>query len=576
MTVALVRHSIQTFIQTQTPQVLCIRGKWGVGKTFIWNEALRQAIEEGVVALPHYSYVSLFGLQSIDEVRQSVFENSIPTREAELQPTLDSLIDNIKRYTRAATQQVAKLSPYAKLPYLDTYVSNFSGGFRQIVSLAVRDTIVCFDDFERKKISAKDLLGLVSQFREQKACKAVIILNEDALSDEEKKEFRRYFEKVVDIPIEFSPTPDECADIAVKEADFSSQRIRENSVNLGISNIRIIYRVKGLAQDLMRILKDFSEDIRRQALHTLALLVWSKYADDAVPMEKIVHREEKIIRLMKKEARSEEDRKWDEKLDQYGFSICDELDKAIMVGVDRGFFDETEIVKQAREQHVRQEAATAQKALEQAWRPFHDSFDSSNVAAVIDEICATYKQHMKYVSRNNMDNALEVFKTLGFGEKASDLIASYIDAHAGHISSVDERADPFHRLVKDNEFRAALAAAVVAPPRTPMKDILTRLYGGEVGQEGIEAAYALSADDLYELFSRLRGDELYPVVEGSLFFRQVANATDQQRALTRNALAALKRIGGESAINAIRVKKFRVEISKSTPPNDEPPGAPDC
>ena len=104
-----------------------------------------------------------------------------------------------------------------------------------------------------------------------------------------------------------------------------------------------------------------------------------------------------------------------------------------------------------------------------------------------------------------------------------------------------------------------------------MKDILTDLYQGRLVQDDIDAACALSADDLYALFSGLRGEELYPVVEGSLFFRRVTNATDRQKALTTHALEALRRIGGESAINAIRVKKFGVQIAEAKPPDGESP-----
>jgi hypothetical protein len=576
MTVALVRQAIRAFLRTPTPQVLCIRGKWGVGKTFIWNECLKQTTEEGGVSLPYYSYVSLFGLQSLDEIRQSIFENSVPTKKGEIRPSFDSLGENIKRYTLAASRKLSKFAPHAKLPYLDKYVANLSGGFRQIVSLVVRETIICFDDFERGKICAKELLGLVSLFREQKECKAVIILNEDALGDTEKKEFRRYFDKVVDVPIEFAPTPNECAEIAIKDTDFASRRIKENVVKLGISNIRIIYRIKTVAQDLMRVLGEFDDEIKKQALHTLTLLIWSKYDDGAIPMDNIVHHEGRMLRLMGKDERSEDDRSWDDKLDEYGFRDCDELDAAIIAGVDRGFFDEAEIVNQAQQQHARQDAAAAQEGLLQAWRPFHDTFDSTGVPHVVDGICAAYRLYMKYVSRGNLDDVLEILRALDFADNASELIARYVDTHREHIRAIDEHADPFHSVIKDDEFRAALAAAAVPPPPKPIKGILTDLYHGKLNQEDIDAACALSADDLHAIFSGLRGEELCPVVEGSLFFRRMANATDPQKALTKHALEALERIGRESAINAIRVKKFGVQIAEAKPPDGESPVAPEC
>jgi hypothetical protein len=203
----------------------------------------------------------------------------------------------------------------------------------------------------------------------------------------------------------------------------------------------------------------------------------------------------------------------------------------------------------------------AQDALHQAWRAFHDTFDSGGVTDVVNGIHAAYKMNMKHVSRGNLDEAVGILRFLDFGDKASELIASYVDTHREHILSVDDHTDPFHSVIKDNEFRTALARAAVPPPPKPVKEILAGLYHGKLNQEDIEAVCALSADDLYALFSGLHGEELNPVVQGGLFFREVTNATDPQKALARHALEALERIGRESAANAIRVKKFGVQIS---------------
>jgi hypothetical protein len=559
MTVALVKQAILAFLKTPTPQVLCIRGKWGVGKTFTWDETFKQAKAEGSVALPYYCYVSLFSLQSIDEVRQTIFENRVTTKAIEIEPNFESLKENVKHYALAAGKQVSKLSQYAKVPYLDQYIANFSGGFRQIVSLAVRDTIICFDDFERKKLSAKDLLGLTAQFREQRGCKAIIILNEDALSNGEKSEFRRYFEKVVDVPIEFAPNPTECADIAIKGTDFVSQHIRENTIALGISNIRIINRIKDVAQDLIRILQPYGDETKHQAIHTLALLVWSKYDDDAIPIGFIAGHTEHSRSLADKVERTEDEKKWIRALDSYQFMYCDKLDLAIMSGIEKGFFDEDELISEAQLQDERQATAASHQALQSAWHIFHSSFDD-NVPDVVEVICSTYKVHMKKVSRGSLDEAVDIFRTLGYGDKASELISAYIDAHQGEIKTVDDTANPFHPVVKDGEFRERLAAVAAPPQRKPVKDILIDIYEGKARQDDIDAALTMSADDLYGLFRGLRDDEIHPVIEGALFYRQVVNATEVQREFTKRSVQALEKIGRESMVNAIRVQKFSVTV----------------
>lgn len=559
MTASLVRQAIHAFLETSTPQVLCIRGKWGVGKTFVWNDAFKEAKAKSAIALPYYCYVSLFGLQSIDEVRQTIFENRVPTTRLEIEPTFESLTANVKHYGEVISKQLSRVSSYAKVPYLDKYIANVSGGFRQIVSLAVRDTIICFDDFERKKLSARDLLGLVSQFREQKRCKAVILLNEDALTADEKAEFNRYFEKVVDIPIEFAPSTGECAEIAVKGDDATSQKIRANAITLGISNIRIIQRVKEVSRDLLRILAPFDEQTKHQAVHTLTLLIWSKYGDGTVPMNFIAGRAHDFSRFMDGENKTDEEKMWDSTLEAYQFNHCDQLDLLIMEGVERGFFDEGKIVAEAKQQDERLANSASQMALERAWRPLHDSFDN-DATQVVEAVYSAYTKYMKVVSRGHLDQTVSIFRKLGYTDKASDLINAYVEQHKQNIVAVDQPNDPFHPIVQDSEFRTALATVAVPPSPMPVKDALIELGKGRLTQGTTDAALNVSIDEFYEMFRKLHGDERDSVIAGALFWRNVGNATTVQKDSAKRAWTALERIGNESPLNAIRVKKYGVIV----------------
>ncbi len=534
-----------------------------MGKTFIWNEVFTQAKADGVVALPYYCYVSLFGLQSIDEVRQSIFENRVPTTEVRVEPTFDSMKRNVKHLADMAAQQASRISSYAKVPYIDRYIANLSGGFRQIVSLAVPDTIICFDDFERKKLSAKDLLGLISQLREQRRCKAVIILNEDALSDDEKTDFRRYFEKVVDIPIEFVPTPAECAEIAVKGDEMPNAQMRQNAITLGISNIRIVSRVKDVAQELLRILAPFGDGVKRQAIHSLTLFLWSKYDDEAVPTRFILERAERPLAFIIQKERTDDERKWGPRLESYDFGNCDTFDLAILRGVERGFFDEEEISAEAAQQDARHASSASQEAIYQAWRQFHDSF-ADDTQQVVEAIHTVYKSHMQAVSKGNLDEAALILRRLDFPEKASDLIAAYVEFNKDKISTVDDSSNPFHPTVKDEEFRTALALVAAPAKQRSIKESLIAISKGSYQQEDEKAALAVTVDDFYSLFKSATPGELSRIIDGSLSWRRVINATEPQREMTARALAALETIGGESPINAIRVQKYGINLEPKT------------
>jgi hypothetical protein len=123
---------------------------------------------------------------------------------------------------------------------------------------------------------------------------------------------------------------------------------------------------------------------------------------------------------------------------------------------------------------------------------------------------------------------------------------------------VDDPSRPFHPVIKDEEFRAALTAAITPGEPRSAKEILADIYQGRVSPQESECVMRLSTDELYELFKGLKGEELYPVIEGSLFYRRVGNATDEQTEFTQRSLAALEKIGKESELNAIRVQKFGV------------------
>ena len=128
--------------------------------------------------------------------------------------------------------------------------------------LAVRNQITCLDDLERKGagFSLTDALGLVSQLKEERHCKVVLLLNSNALEGDDSKAFTTYLEKVVDRSLEFAPTSHESAEIALPDGDDISKQLVAHVVTLGISNIRVIKRIEFMAREgcvksLLRIIR---------------------------------------------------------------------------------------------------------------------------------------------------------------------------------------------------------------------------------------------------------------------------------------------------------------------------------
>src|SRR5712671_5048222 len=95
MSTKLVKEEIAKFLGRADAEVLCVRGKWGVGKTYTWAKQLETAQQSKIVKLPRYSYVSLFGVNSLDELKFAIFENVITlsggVKKADLE-TLDAFV----------------------------------------------------------------------------------------------------------------------------------------------------------------------------------------------------------------------------------------------------------------------------------------------------------------------------------------------------------------------------------------------------------------------------------------------------------------------------------------------------
>lgn len=279
MSTALVEVEIARFLASSTPEVLCLRGKWGVGKTYSWNAFLQRAKEQRDIKLEKYAYVSLFGLDTLNRVRLEIFENSVETKNIGIEPSIESLKSN----TTAVAKQLGRRSLWLlqTMPIAKGYLPVAES----LSYLWVSRTVICIDDLERKgsSLPMRDVLGLISQLRDKKHCKIILIFNDDALDDNEKKEFALYSEKVVDISLEFAPDASDCARIALTGKTQYDARLRDYCVALGISNIRIIKKIERLVHRVVPQLINFNSKVLDQAVQSLAVLGWCFFSKVGAP-----------------------------------------------------------------------------------------------------------------------------------------------------------------------------------------------------------------------------------------------------------------------------------------------------
>jgi len=212
--------------------VAMLSGKWGIGKTYFWREFTTKHLKEKAVV-----YISLFG------------KNSLVDIETEIVTKLYKYNKGLKKYTKHLDTVGNMASKAMGLP-INVSIGSLLSLFK---ASDFKNTIICFDDFERlsDKVPLKDVMGLISQFKEQKECKVIMILNEkelDKLSDIDGKKhdeiFALYKEKVVDYNFHYQPSQEELFE-AIKEniaiiTFCEHQTIYDFFKRIDLKNIRIM------------------------------------------------------------------------------------------------------------------------------------------------------------------------------------------------------------------------------------------------------------------------------------------------------------------------------------------------
>jgi hypothetical protein len=557
MTLSLVRKELNRFLAEADAEVLALRGKWGVGKTFSWNRILEEANRSGPICRQRYAYLSLFGISSLAELKFSLFEQSIDRQLIGKQPTLATFQDNAAQLSFSLGRKAWRLA--ISTPYM----KSVSPALEAVSFFSVRDTLICLDDLERRSesLSARDVLGLVSLLKEQRNCKIVFLLNdgEDGLED-----FEKYREKVVDVELLFDPTAEECAEIAFDSAEPLYQSIGELSQKLNITNIRTLKKIERLVRLVKHKLNNLEPEVVRQIVHSLVLYGWCHYraGDPSIPpldyVQKIGYA---LFGLGEKENISDDKKAWHSRLQNYGYQVTDELDEILARAVKTGYIVDADFDKAAEEKNLQIVAAKATGSFTDAWRTYHDSFDN-NQDNVISALHESFKVNAKYITPLNLNGTVQLFRELGEDEKAEELIESFIKARASEPEIFNLSGYPLAGEITDKKVRDAFDKAYEgASIRESPKQVLMRLSDSNGWSHQDEIVLAeTTVDEYYELFKTESGDHLTEMVNACLRFGRFSNANERQKQIAENAVKALTRIGKESAINALRVRKFGIEL----------------
>ena len=267
-----IEQRLMEILQRDNAVCVVLDGEWGVGKTTFWKKFSDAKFKGNSV------YVSLFGKESIQEIKQE-----ISLKFYRKNKVVSKILEKFKKFIPAG------IFSFLIKRFADNKVAEFS--LIMLDSLHTnkyKDAIICFDDFERisDKIDLKDVLGLISKYKEQQNCHIVMILNRSKMTapaketqkeDEENLEAKEpkntsqikedktelekilseYKDKIMDYEFYYNPTPQESfniisGDLEEVYQDAALRYFEKHAIN----NIRVMRRAINALNDYKQHLED--------------------------------------------------------------------------------------------------------------------------------------------------------------------------------------------------------------------------------------------------------------------------------------------------------------------------------
>ena len=168
-------ESILDYVRADyTDYAIMINGEWGSGKTYFWNNKIRNKIDSLTFNGKKYTtiYMSLYGISNLEDISKKIYIE-----------TTQLMDKNMRKYMNSHDK--TSIPEYAKTG-LD--MAHFFGAkqngdkidYDQFFS--TDDKVLCFDDLERANVDVIDILGYINNFVEHDHIKTIIICNEKELA----------------------------------------------------------------------------------------------------------------------------------------------------------------------------------------------------------------------------------------------------------------------------------------------------------------------------------------------------------------------------------------------------------
>jgi hypothetical protein len=586
MSIETFRSEVDKFLRQTQPGVLAVKGAWGVGKTYAWQHLLEEKREFAVPQ--NYSYISLFGLSSIADVRLAIVANLQPTESVGQPFSISTFNRRWATYgQKLAARSTQIVQRFRKIPGIPEGL--IPSGADLLAPMMMRELLICFDDFERVAAEnlQEELLGMISTLKETKSCKIVLILNDAQLpsvkqNGKGEKEgagnensYAKYREKVVDVEIKIDPTPDEAAVWGLSANLPNRPLVQECVLQLGIRNVRILKRIDNVVRQISPFLDGMQNAIVPEVIRPAVLFTWGYFGTaEGAPSTDFLTRGRSVVTGMKvadgQEKPTDDEVRWSAIIENYGLGHYNEIDEGLLNVVRQGYLADSGLEEAISKRNNELITGNLLGAHAQAWMLVTGTF-ADNEPEAVAELTKTFRDAIKILGPNNLQSLVGLLRQLNKNELADQLVEEYVAARSDQIVLFDLQQNPFNADVVDQKIRNAFAAMAEkhAKPnnlRTVLEKIATTNGWTNEDQAILTAA---TADQLCSLFAEDGNVPVNKLVNAC--YRVSRSQSPDHQEIAQRARTAVKKLSTKSLINAARARMLRV-----TPPNPPAQQAPEA
>jgi hypothetical protein len=561
---------LQSFLYSKSPGAIVLQGSWGRGKTYFWQKKIAaDFLSDKRLSRTsrRYSYVSLFGVNSLADLKVAIFQAS---EESDVigRGVWRSAV-SIRWWWWLARKVVSLVLDNGDVPY----TAAISKAYTALTFYSIRDRLICLDDIERRGVGLTliDAMGLVAQLVEQRNCRVCVVLNSGKLGESDQPIWDANKEKVFIGELTYSPTTEQCIDLVLRESGdarwvpVAKRRLQQ----LNITNIRIVQRTKDFIETVLEVVKD--RNVREETLDSIVsivvLLVYSHSGkgEGAPPMDVVMHSNamsDAVAEVMgKKKELTSEEKEWSRVLSDYGLYLGDELDIVLRNLVEVGYPDIPLIREVVDRFEGHAERQIAKEAWRNAWRLYHDHLDE-NKEQVLNAFIETWPAVSNHESAENVQSLAVMLRMLGRADLATQFIDTWVEQRKG--ARAEELAQQEYNKfgqIEDVELLDRIHNGFVASAKLPsLSDALALMadnYGRDDGAVAVIAA--TSAADLVKAIDDSYGPKLHNSIRYTL-----ALQPDEQRPAAEIAKSRMREaimlIAQRSEFSKHRIKqKFGVE-----------------